>query len=335
VVIHQGTNVGRNTVGNTAGQAWEGPILDIADALQDTTVDAMIVGHTHRVSNLMRGKILITEGINAGTSYSVLQLITHGGDVEWAGGATRVARGLGVTPRADVAAIVADADAQTAILRNKVIGTQLNDITRAPTRLFESEMGNMVADSMREKYPGVDAAYTNSGGLRQDLFFTPPSAGEQPGEITWGEVFAVLPFGNRSTILTLTGEQLRQAFVNGFTPFCQPGFAGGTGRFPQISGLKVQYHCDASTPRNPVIDGMWKTPSGISGPQIPIGPADPVRIVTNDFMYGGGDGYTIFASGTDVQQPGDDLLQVTIDWITAHSPVDPHVEGRIVGPPAP
>ena len=49
-------------------------------------------------------------------------------------------------------------------------------------------------------------------------------------------------------------------------------------------------------------------------------------------MYGGGDGYTIFAGGTNVAQPGDDLLQVTIDYITAHSPVDPVVEGRIVGP---
>ena len=47
----------------------------IADALQDTTVDAMIAGHTHRISNLMRGDILVTEGINAGTSYSVLQLM--------------------------------------------------------------------------------------------------------------------------------------------------------------------------------------------------------------------------------------------------------------------
>lgn len=42
------------------------------------------------------------------------------------------------------------------------------------------------------------------------------------------------------------------------------------------------------------------------------------------------DGYTMFAGGTDVAQPGDDLLQVTIDYITANSPVDPLVEGRIV-----
>ena len=50
-------------------------------------------------------------------------------------------------------------------------------------------------------------------------------------------------------------------------------------------------------------------------------------------MYGGGDGYTIFQRRAPTsQQPGDDLLQVTIDYITAHSPVDPVVEGRIVGP---
>ena len=329
VVIHQGTNTGANTIGNTLGSPWVGPILDIADALQDTTVDAMFVGHTHRVSNLMRGNILLLEGINAGTSYSVLQLMVQGGDVAWAGGATRVAKNLGVAPRNDVKAIVDDANAQTAVLRNKVIGTQVADIKRAPTRLFESAMGNLVTDAMRAKYPGIDAAYTNSGGLRQDILFAPPSAGEQPGEITWGEMFAVLPFGNRTVILTLTGDQLRQAFVNGFTPFCDPNFAGGTGRFPQVSGLKVTFSCNGTTP---VVTGMWKTPQGISGPQTPIGPADPVRFVTNDFMYTGGDGYTIFAQGTNVLQPGDALLDVAVDYVTAHSPVNPVVEGRIVGP---
>ena len=210
-----------------------------------------------------------------------------------------------------------------------MIGTQLNDITRAPTRLFESEMGNLVADAMRLKYPGVDAAYTNSGGLRANLVVTPPSAGEAAGEITWGEMFAVLPFGNRSTIETLTGDQLRTAFLNGFTPFCDATFAGGTGRFPQISGLKVQFHCTGIVP---VVDAMWKAPNGVSGTLTPIGPADTVRLVTNDFMFTGGDGYTVFAAGTNVAQPGDDLLQVTVDYITAHSPVDPVVDGRIVGP---
>ena len=185
--------------------------MGIADELQDTTVDAMIVGHTHRVSNLMRGNILITEGINAGTSYSVLQLMVKGGDVEWAGGATRrrqeprrrpARRRQGDRRRRQ--------RRRRRRLRNLVIGTPGDDILARPSRLFESEMGNMVADAMREKYPGVDAAYTNSGGLRADLLFAPPSAGEQPGEITWGEMFAVLPFGNRTTIITLTGAQLER-----------------------------------------------------------------------------------------------------------------------------
>ena len=329
MLIHQGTSTGRNAVDGNAAILWEGPIMTIVQGIQDTTVDVVLAGHTHRVSNLMVGKILVAEGINAGASYSVVQMVIHGQDVEWAGSATRVAKNIGVAQRADVKAIVDAANAATAVLRNKVIGTQQFDIKRAPTRLFESAMGNMVADAMRLKYPGVDAAYTNSGGLRQDLLFAPPTAGEQPGEITWGEMFSVLPFGNRTVILTLTGAQLETAFINGFTPFCFPAFPGGTGRFPQVSGLKVTFACNGTTP---VVTGMWKTPQGINGPATPIGPADPVRFVTNDFMYTGGDGYTVFTQGTDVLQPGDDLQEVANEYVTANSPVGPVVEGRIVGP---
>jgi 2',3'-cyclic-nucleotide 2'-phosphodiesterase (5'-nucleotidase family) len=64
----------------------------------------------------------------------------------------------------------------------------------------------------------------------------------------------------------------------------------------------------------------------------PVGPTDTVRIVTNDFMFTGGDGWTALAGGTNVLQPGDGLLEITIEYITANSPVDPVVEGRIVGP---
>jgi 2',3'-cyclic-nucleotide 2'-phosphodiesterase (5'-nucleotidase family) len=329
VLIHQGTANGQNAVDGKAPIPWDGPIMAIVQGIQDTTVDVVLAGHTHRISNLMVGHILVAEGLNAGASYSVVQMIIQGQDVEWAGAATRVAKNLGVAKRPDVQAIVDDANAQTAVLRNQVIGTQQFDIKRAPTRLFESAMGNMVTDAMRLRYPGVDAAYTNSGGLRADLNCLPPSAGEGPCQITWGEMFSVLPFGNRTVIETLTGAQLEEAFINGFTPFCFPNFSGGTGRFPQVSGLKVTFSCNGTTP---VVTGMWKTPQGINGPAIPIGPSDPVRFVTNDFMYTGGDGYTVFSQGTNVQQPGDDLLTVAIDYVTANSPVGPVVEGRIVGP---
>ena len=138
-------------------------------------------------------------------------------------------------------------------------------------------------------------------------------------------MFAVLPFGNRTVIETLTGAQLEAALLNGFSPVCNPAIA--TGRFPQVAGLKLTFTCSGLTP---VVTGMWKAPQGPTGPLTPIGPADTVRFVTNDFMYGGGDGYTALTQGTDVLQPGDDLLQVAIDFVAANSPVAPVVEGRIV-----
>jgi 2',3'-cyclic-nucleotide 2'-phosphodiesterase (5'-nucleotidase family) len=327
VLIHEGSAVGSNAVDGTPAVPWDGPILTIAQGIQDTSVDVILAGHTHRISNMMVGRILVAEGLNAGGSYSVVQLVVNSKDVEWAGAATRVAKNIGVPKRPDVQAIVDDANAQTAILRNQVIGTQAFDILRAPNRLFESAMGNMVADAMRLKYPGMDAAITNSGGLRQDLFCAPPSAGEQNCEVTWGEMFSVLPFGNRTVILTLTGAQLEQAFLNGFSPKCDPAIASG--RFPQISGLVVSFTCNGTAPS---IVGMWKAPDGVGGTLTPIGPADTVRFVTNDFMLTGGDGYTVFTQGADVLQPGDDLLQVAIDYIAANSPVAPVVDGRIIGP---
>jgi 2',3'-cyclic-nucleotide 2'-phosphodiesterase (5'-nucleotidase family) len=103
-----------------------------------------------------------------------------------------------------------------------------------------------------------------------------------------------------------------------------------TGRFPQVAGLKIEYHCAGTSP---VIDGIWKAPSGPSGPLTPVGPTDTVRFVTNDFMYTGGDGYTAFAAGTDVLQTGDLLLDVVIEYIEANSPVSAAVQGRIVRNP--
>ena len=327
VVIHNGALAGANAIDGHLADPWVGPIIDIVKKLQDTTIDLVLAGHTHRIANTVVGHIPVAEGVNAGGSYSVAQLMVKGKDVVWTGTATRVAVDVGVASRADVKAIVDDANAQTAVLRNQVIGTQSVDIMRDPTRLNESAMGNLVADATRVKYPGVDAVLTNSGGLRADILISPPSAAEAPGEITWGEVFAVLPFGNRTVIETLTGDQLVAALTNGFQPACDPAFAGGTGRFPQVSGLVVNYHCNGIVP---VVDSVQRAPDGTAGTLTPIGPADSVRIVTNDFMFTGGDGYTALAGGTDVLQPGDALLDVVISYITANSPIASVVDGRII-----
>ena len=326
LVIHQGVAEGANAVDGTPPKPWNGPILDIVNQLQDTTIDLVLAGHTHTIGNTVVGHIPVLEGLNAGGSYSVAQLMVKRGDVAYVAGATRVAKNIGVAKRTDVKAIVDDANTQTAVLRNKVIGRQTADIKRDANRLLESPMGNLVADALKQKYPGVEAVLTNSGGLRADLNCSPPSAGEQPCEITWGEVFSVLPFGNANVIETLTGAQLQAALANGFKPSCGD-VVGGTGRSPQVAGIKVTYTCTGIVP---VVTGMWKTPAGVNGTATPIGPADTIRIVTNDFMFTGGDGYTALAGGTNVLLTGQALLDVVIVYIANASPVTAVVEGRLV-----
>ena len=130
-------------------------------------------------------------------------------------------------------------------------------------------------------------------------------------------MFAVLPFGNRTVIETLTGAQLEQAFLNGFSPFCNAGDRDG----PLPADLRAEGARSPATARRRWSTACGRRRTGIGGPLTPIGPADTVRFVTNDFMYTGGDGYTVFTQGTNVLQPGDDLLQVAIDYVTANSPV--------------
>ena len=331
VVIHEGAVAGANRVGANPPAPWTGPIMTIVGKLQNTTIDLVIAGHTHRAANTVVGRIPVVEGFNAGLSYSVAQMMVRGRDVVWTGAATRTAKNLGVVPRADVKAIVDKANADTAPLRNVVIGSQSVDILRDnPARLRESDMGNLVADAMRQRYAddGVQAAITNSGGLREDFLFTRATGGEQPGQITWGEAFAVLPFGNSTVIETLTYEQLVAALANGFRPPCGDA-SGGTGRTPQYSGLWVEFHCNGIVP---VIDNVWLAPPGPRPTTAPLGPGSTVRIVTNDFMFGGGDGYTALSGGTNVLQTGDLLLDVLIDHIGGNSPVSPPPRGRRAGP---
>ena len=63
VLIHQGANVGSNRIDGVAAAPWGGPIIDIVNSLQNTDVDVVMAGHTHRVANTMVGRILVVEGL--------------------------------------------------------------------------------------------------------------------------------------------------------------------------------------------------------------------------------------------------------------------------------
>ena len=51
--------------------------------------------------------------------------MVRGGDVDWIGASTRVAKAIGVAPRPDVKAIVDAANAEVAPILQQVVGTQV------------------------------------------------------------------------------------------------------------------------------------------------------------------------------------------------------------------
>ena len=78
MVIHEGALLGNNRVDGTPASPWKGPIIGIVNQLQNTTVDLVIAGHTHRAANTVVGRIPMVEGFNGGISYSVAQLMVSG-----------------------------------------------------------------------------------------------------------------------------------------------------------------------------------------------------------------------------------------------------------------
>ena len=49
----------------------------------------------------------------------------------------------------------------------------------------------------------------NPGGIRTDLTYANSPGGEAPGQVTYGEAFAVQPFNNLVTTQTFTGAQIK------------------------------------------------------------------------------------------------------------------------------
>ena len=246
------------------------------------------------------------------------------GDVAWTGAATRVAKNLGVAPAAR-----REGDRRQGQRRHRgrcatqVIGTQTR---RPPARPDAPEgVGDGQPGRRRDarEVPGRRTPRSRTpAACAQDILLAPPSAGEQPGEITWGEVFAVLPFGNRTVIETLTDAQLVAALANGFKPPCvRPG---GRHR-PHAAVLGPEGHVPLQRhDAGGGLDHAQATARRRSGRPTPSASSPTTscsRVATATRRS---------RAARTCSSTGDALLDVAIEYITAHSPVAPVVEGRIV-----
>ncbi|TBL70875.1 bifunctional metallophosphatase/5'-nucleotidase [Paenibacillus thalictri] len=181
---------------------------------------------------------------------------------------------------------------------------------RTVVRARESNFGNLITDAMLARSKDIqgyegDVAITNGGGIRTEI---------KAGDITKKALYDVLPFPNTVVVLEAKGSELRAALENGVSQV-----ESGAGRFPQISGIQFSW--------NPA------KPAGSRVVQVSVGgkPLDPdktYRIVTNDFMAAGGDGYEMF---TDKQayNTGITLYELVEEAMIKQKTVAPQVDGRI------
>jgi 5'-nucleotidase len=192
-------------------------------------------------------------------------------------------------------------------------------------RAEECNLGNLITDAMRA-YAKADIAITNGGGIRANV---PVDAKDIPADLnlaspltlTVGDVLTVFPFGNLVSTFDLKGSDVVAALENGVSQV-----EGGAGRFPQVSGLRFSW--DGSKEAGKRIVSVEVL--GKDGKFAPIDPGTTYKVVSNDFMRRGGDGYTVFQDkAINPYDAGAPLDVVMEDYIKANAPIKPIVEGRI------
>lgn len=119
----------------------------------------------------------------------------------------------------------------SAIDLDQLVGYAPNMVRRFGVTGGDSQLGNLVATSMRERRGvGADFALTNTLGIRADFV---------PGPVSVEQMFNVFPFENTITTLNLSGSEVQEVF-----DFVAERSAGrGCSTQAQISGAAVVLDC--------------------------------------------------------------------------------------------
>jgi 5'-nucleotidase len=179
----------------------------------------------------------------------------------------------------------------------------------------ESRVAGLVADAQlaATKLPGrggADLSFINTGGARTDLI---PRA---DGSVTYGQNFALEPFGNTLVVRTLTGAQLKALLEQQFEDVDGKGALRASTLVPSAN---FHFAFDLSRPQGDRIVAMT-----LNGG--PIAANGRYRVTVNNFLASGGDGYSALAEGTDPFDAGLDLDALEA-WLAINPPVP--VVGRI------
>jgi len=200
--------------------------------------------------------------------------------------------------------------------RATVVGAAQAPLGAAMCRQEECAAGDVLAESLLAgaRRFGATMALVNGGSIR---------AGIAPGQITLGDVLTAYPFSNTLAVLTLTGADLKAALEHGVA---NVGLTDGTGRFPQVAGLRYAYN-----PAKPAGSRIVSIETAdADGKFAPLAPAADYRVAISDFLLRGGDGYGVFGkNGRDVENDGLAVADLVATWLGAHNPLHLELDGRI------
>jgi 5'-nucleotidase len=182
-----------------------------------------------------------------------------------------------LAPNAAVAAYVAKYTAAAAEVANRPVGRiSASALRKKP----ESSLGNLIADGQlaSTRNAGAVIAFMNPGGVRTDL------VARDGGVVTFGDIYAVQPFGNTLVTMTYTGAQVLQILEEQFANMNDWNILAVSEGFAMT--------LDPSKPA-----GQRVVKAALDGE--PIDPAKTYRVTLNNFIAAGGDGFVTFAQGKD------------------------------------
>lgn len=269
----------------------EGPAAEMIKKLNqlypENSVDLVFAGHNHQYTNGMVGNTLIVQGTSQGKAYSDVRGVLDTDTADFVKAPT--AKIIAVDPSkgkakdAKVQAIINEADETVKKVTEAKIGSaeKAENITRELNAQKESAVGDLVTAAQldiakKSGYPDIDFAFTNNGGIRADLVVKPD------GTITWGAAQAVQPFGNILQVVEITGDQIYKALDQQYDE--------KELYFLQMAGIKYTY----TKPADATEEKPYKVVKAYKADGTEIDRNKTYKAIINDFLYGGGDGFSVF-----------------------------------------
>jgi 5'-nucleotidase len=320
VLIHEGGRPADEDTGACRGMSGE--ILDIVRKMSDD-INVVVSGHTHRAYTCTFGAKLVTSAERYGHAITDINLRIDrrsGQVLTKSAHNVIVTRDIKENPAA--AALVAHYLNLAASASLRIVGSQTASVTRDANEAGESPLGDLVADALLAATAdpalgGAVLALINPGGLRENLVYPPQISNAEPVPITYADVFSVMPFGNSLEVKTLSGDTVRRLLEQQFD---NP--RPGSRTILQVSkGFSYSY--DLSRPAGRRVDAATIAIDGRV-----LEPRTRYRVAMSNFLWAGGDRFSVAGLGTDAITVGSDLDAV-IGYLDAHSPIAPGQPSRI------